>query len=295
MSQPTETPQDTPFDAPSSLAPTTLDAPPGGAWADFWYNCNQILCLGNALDDNAYRSGFATVVGITLLLSSNSPAVRALYLFAEHPAPPIVLSAGGAAVAAASLFVFGSAFDAIPGRPSTTVGAVAAAADDDAFDENARKGGIELGLWKTIGTSFNLYGLAATSAAHGAFLIQLTTLIVPAVQGLRGEPIAPRVWLAIGLALTGVAIFTSDGSGGGALEGDALCAGAAVFYATYDLRLFYWGQRISGPPAAMIRTKVVTQAGLSVALAAAAALCDESQSGSLCSCFHRSAHIHMHA
>ena len=72
MSQPTESQQDTPFDAPASL-----DAPPGGVWADFWYNCNQILCLGNALDDDAYRGGFATVVGITFLLSSNSPAVRA--------------------------------------------------------------------------------------------------------------------------------------------------------------------------------------------------------------------------
>ena len=51
------------------------------------------------------------------------------------------------------------------------------------------KAGTELGLWKTLGTTANLYGLSLTSANHAAFLIQLTTLIVPAVQGAMGVPI----------------------------------------------------------------------------------------------------------
>jgi len=54
------------------------------------------------------------------------------------------------------------------------------------------------------------YGLSLTSAAHGAFLIQLTTLIVPLAQGLQGVPIPRRVWTAIGLAVAGVALFTQD-------------------------------------------------------------------------------------
>ena len=47
-------------------------------------------------------------------------------------------------------------------------------------------GGVELGIWKTLGTTANLYGLSLTSADHGALLIQLTTLIAPLVQGSWG-------------------------------------------------------------------------------------------------------------
>lgn len=39
------------------------------------------------------------------------------------------------------------------------------------------------GLWKAMAATLNLFGLALTSASHGALLIQLTTLIVPLVQG----------------------------------------------------------------------------------------------------------------
>ena len=67
--------------------------------------------------------------------------------------------------------------------------------------------GVPLGLWKTLGTSLNLYGLSLTSADHGAFLIQLTTLIVPVAQGVQGVPIPRRIWLAVGIALAGLLSF----------------------------------------------------------------------------------------
>lgn len=89
------------------------------------------------------------------------------------------------------------------------------------------------------------YGLSLTSAAHGAFLIQLTTLIVPLAQGLQGVPIPRRVWAAIGLAVAGVALFTQDpGTVDSSSQGDALCVLAAIFYASYDLRLFHWGKKV---------------------------------------------------
>jgi hypothetical protein len=43
------------------------------------------------------------------------------------------------------------------------------------------------GVWKAMAATLNLFGLALTSASHGAFLIQLTTLIVPLVQGERTQ------------------------------------------------------------------------------------------------------------
>jgi len=96
------------------------------------------------------------------------------------------------------------------------------------------------------------YGLSLTSAAHGAFLIQLTTLIVPLAQRLQGVPIPRRVWAAIGLAVAGVALFTQDpDTVGSSAEGDALCVLAAIFYASYDLRLFFWGKKV--PPLARAR------------------------------------------
>ena len=128
--------------------------------------------------------------------------------------------------------------------------------------------GAELGLWKTLGTTANIYGLSQTSSDHGAFLIQLTTLIVPVVQGLSGVPIPKRIWTAIGLALAGVFMFTQDPSQSdcASLQGDLICALAAIFYATYDLRLFKWGKIV--PTDQLITTKMVTQSLLSLGLLA---------------------------
>ena len=124
-----------------------------------------------------------------------------------------------------------------------------------------------------LGTTANLYGLSLTTADQGAFLIQLTTLIVPVVQGIMGVPIPERIWTAVALALSGVFLFTRDSIGEAAvglidpnnvLYGDCLCIVAAIFYATYDLRLFEWGKKVQ--PLKLIRNKITVQAGLSIAL-----------------------------
>jgi hypothetical protein len=61
----------------------------------------------------------------------------------------------------------------------------------------ATHAGMELGLWKFLGVTANMYGLSQTSAGHGAFLIQLTTLLVPAAQGMAGVAIPTRLWSAL--------------------------------------------------------------------------------------------------
>lgn len=131
------------------------------------------------------------------------------------------------------------------------------------------RAGLEMGLWKFLGTTANLYGLSLTTASHGAFLIQLTTLIVPVVQGIMGVPIPRQVQLSVGLALAGVFMFTQDVSGGistmpNVALGDALCVVAAGFYATYDLRLFQFGKRVK--PLSLITNKIATQALFSTLL-----------------------------
>eukprot|EP00536_Pseudo-nitzschia_multiseries_P005185 jgi/Psemu1/285602/fgenesh1_pg.94_\ len=94
-------------------------------------------------------------------------------------------------------------------------------------------GGLELGAWKFLGTTLNLYGLALTTASHGALLIQLTTLIVPTCRGIfYKETIPNRVKLSIGLAVAGVICFSQDGLGPGLGLAGVTNAAAATAAAT---------------------------------------------------------------
>ncbi|CAJ1930803.1 unnamed protein product [Cylindrotheca closterium] len=208
-----------------------------------------------------YQRGIATVVFITFIFSSNSPALHAAFS-GSGPPPVLLLNAAVSCVALIGLVIGGQSLEDNTPLPS--------ALDTSAADEQeglATQGGIELGLWKMLGTTANLYGLAMTTAGHGALLIQLTTLIVPVVQGIQGVPIPRRIQFSVLLALAGVVSFTQDPTGTPSATGDALCVLAAIFYATYDLRLFAWGKRVA--PRQLITTKIGTQAILSLALLAA--------------------------
>jgi drug/metabolite transporter (DMT)-like permease len=84
-----------------------------------------------------------------------------------------------------------------------------------------------------------------------------------------GVPIPRQIQLAVILALSGVFLFTQDlntlsASQTEASVGDSLCVIAAIFYATYDLRLFEWGKKVL--PRVLITGKIATQAVLSIVL-----------------------------
>ena len=214
-----------------------------------------------------YRRGLVTIVFITFLFSSNSPAIHAAFSSAEHIAPPVLLlNAAVSCIALVGLLLGGESLESNTELPSV----LQKSKIDDDDDDNqpnasslAFQGGVELGIWKMLGTTANLYGLALTTASHGALLIQLTTLIVPVVQGIQGVPIPKRIQFSVVLALAGVISFTQDSTGSPSAIGDALCVLAAIFYATYDLRLFSWGKQVA--PRQLITTKIGTQALLSIA------------------------------
>ena len=120
--------------------------------------------------------------------------------------------------------------------------------------------------------------MALTTANHGAFLLQLTTLIVPVLQGLRGAEKIPRqIQFAVGLALTGILLFTQDPTKASEIvgdpsliqTGDALVLAAAFFYSLYDIQTFYWGREV--PRTELVTIKVGFQAVLSIALCAVGA------------------------
>lgn len=205
-----------------------------------------------------YQRGLVTVAFITLLFASNSPALRSTFTAVEHAPPVLLLNAVASIAALSGLLVGGPLLTAVTELPS------ALDADaTDAVDERSIRAGLELGFWKYLGTSANLYGLSLTSAGHGAFLIQLTTLIVPVVQGVQGVPIPPRIWTAVLVALSGLWLFTADPTATGASsQGDLACVLAACCYATYDLRLFAYGKRVT--PLRLITNKVAAQAAVSL-------------------------------
>jgi len=224
-----------------------------------------------AAKDQEYQSGLATIAFITVLFSSNSPVLHAAFVNSSNPPSVLLLNAATSSIALMGLITFGPLLNSLVPLPKTLQKQESEA---NAMSFTNIKAGTELGLWKTLGTTANLYGLSLTSANHAAFLIQLTTLIVPVVQGAMGIPIPQRIWTAIGLALAGIAMFTQDAGAAGAadlvgntsLMGDGLCAVAAGFYATYDLRLFDYGKKI--PPLPLIRTKIAVQAILSFGILA---------------------------
>jgi drug/metabolite transporter (DMT)-like permease len=217
------------------------------------------MVLGGAAGDSEYKRGILTIGFITLLFSSNSPALHAAFS-GTAPPPVLLLNAAVSMVALVGLLLGGESLESNTPLPSS----LQQRQPKEQEDALAMQGGCELGLWKFLGTTANLYGLALTTAGHGALLIQLTTLIVPVVQGIQGVPIPRRIQFSVALALAGVVCFTQDATGSPSAYGDALCVLAAVFYATYDLRLFAWGKKVV--PRRLITTKISTQAILSAAL-----------------------------
>jgi drug/metabolite transporter (DMT)-like permease len=119
--------------------------------------------------------------------------------------------------------------------------------------------------------------MALTTANHGAFLLQMTTLIVPVMQGLRGEKIPRQIQLAVGLALAGIYAFTQDPAGMKDVVadpaqiqlGDAFVLAAAFFYSIYDIQTFYWGKEV--PRNELVTIKIGFQAIMSCIVCAVVA------------------------
>mmetsp|Transcript_19131 Transcript_19131/g.27659 ORF Transcript_19131/g.27659 Transcript_19131/m.27659 type:complete len:451 (-) Transcript_19131:258-1610(-) len=217
-----------------------------------------------------YAKGFLIIGFITFLNASSNPMWHAAT--AGGGPPPLLLNAAVSSVAFLGLLAGGSLLD-------SNVGTMSNLAENDDKDDGFQNwyGGMELGFWKFLGTTCHIYGLSLTTANHGAFLIQLTTLIVPVIQGLQGERISRQMQAAVGLALLGVFAFTQDPSsaaeGADAIAtqtiGDALCVACALFYSFYDIQTFKWGKLI--PRTQLVTTKIGTQALLSMSLCGALA------------------------
>jgi len=178
-------------------------------------------------DDSVYKKGLATVGFITFLFATNSPVLHGAFS-GDNPPPVVLVNAAVSLVALVGLLLSGSDSNT-DSNQSGRGNALDDGSDADAAPQQGPTkssssksssspsllllgGGLELGTYKFLGTTFNLYGLALTTASHGALLIQLTTLIVPTVRGIvYKERIPTKVKASIVLALAGVLLFSQDG------------------------------------------------------------------------------------
>lgn len=227
-----------------------------------------VISLEGTRTNDDYRTGLVTIGFITFLFSTNSPVLHGAFTAGDHPPPVLLVNAAVSVVALVGLLLGGDTLEENSSSPGAS-GNVDAPNNKSSKRNNNNTsflGGLELGMWKFLGTTSNLYGLALTTAGHGALLIQLTTLIVPITRAVfYKESISTKLKLSIALALSGVVCFANDPTGTPSMLGDGLCVFAAVCYSAYDLRLYEYGKVVEAVKP-LITTKIATQAMLSVAL-----------------------------
>ena len=122
--------------------------------------------------------------------------------------------------------------------------------------------GFELGSYLFFGALLQLFGLGMTTATRGAFIVQLTTIIVPLMDAAVKRTAPSRLLLgACVLAFGGVMAFVKSVPAGLAMGttmmGDGLIALAALLYSLHVVRLSHHAPRI--PPIALARAKELTR------------------------------------
>jgi drug/metabolite transporter (DMT)-like permease len=162
--------------------------------------------------------------------------VRALYEAQPSLTPALLLTARGllgGVVLGTAAGTAALAAAASPAKGDAGGGRAAAAGLGAAGLGGLLLAGLELGSYNFAGTALQAQGLALTSATRGAFLIQLTSVLTPALAALTGERVSRETWVACGIALAGSLAVASDRSGGGghgpppAVASDAVASAAA--------------------------------------------------------------------
>ena len=93
------------------------------------------------------------------------------------------------------------------------------------------RAGMLLGLLLFFCYVFQVEGLNLTSSNRNAFICGLNVLIVPLLGVLAGRPPERRIWIALALAVGGLAALCWDGGAWG--FGDTLALGAALCFGLY--------------------------------------------------------------
>jgi len=135
------------------------------------------------------------------------------------------------------------------------------AASEKATRAATAAAGFELGSYLFFGALLQLFGLGMTTATRGAFIVQLTTIIVPLMDAaIKGTAPSRLLLGACVLAFGGVTAFVKSvpvAVMGTSMMGDGLIALAALLYSLHVVRLSHHAPRI--PPVALARAKELTR------------------------------------
>jgi len=115
---------------------------------------------------------------------------------------------------------------------------------ENAFVQISRVGfpAVIAGLALVAAYAGGIYAIQATSVAN-AMLVFATAPFMAAVLGwlVLKEPVRKATWIAIVVALAGIAIMVADKSGGAALKGNLAALGSALGFAVFTVAL-RWGK-----------------------------------------------------
>ena len=229
---------------------------------------------------NERTLGILILLTVPLAWGTYTPVVKYMYDRMDPSVPGFIFSAGYYLVAAGVL----SALNWWNIRDG------ASDVDNNSYsieEESPTLGGLELGSYLFLGNGFQVVGLQTVPADRAAFLVQLTTVMVPLVsawvsgRGLASVPL--MTWVACIVAFIGVIImgmddngqsiqiFTSDQLQWDAIissvqisYGDGLIVLAALAYTMHVVRLGVYAP--NSRPLTLAASKARTEAMFSVIL-----------------------------
>ena len=157
----------------------------------------------------------AVLCSVPVVWGTYAPAVKAVY---GLPAPPpgAVFSLLYYVVALACLSSLsrvraGGPDDATSTRRGGAEEAVLGESEEGTSADVARAG-LELGGYLYVGNLFQVVGLETVSADAAAFLVQLTTVLVPVLESVASRrAVARETALACAVAFAGVAVLCAEG------------------------------------------------------------------------------------
>ena len=165
--------------------------------------------------------GVLVLLTVPLAWGTYAPVVKYVYEM-DPPVPGFVFSAAYYLIASASLL---------------TLMAMSSTNTDEEDPSDVSKdgsmslpiqGGVELGSYLFLGNCLQVVGLETVPADRAAFLVQLTTIMVPIFQAAFARDvmaISPKTWAACLLAFSGVVVMGFDGKD---LSSAAVATSAAV-------------------------------------------------------------------
>lgn len=227
--------------------------------------------------------GILVLLTVPLAWGTYTPVVKYMYEKMDPSMPGFVFSAGYYVVAAVSLTIL-SQLQA-KNDDQDVINAPNNLQIEEETNKITTRGGWELGSYLFIGNGLQVVGLQTVPADRAAFLVQLTTVIVPLLSAFAAgnlSAIPLQTWAACIIAFSGVVIMGADGNSGtdhqtGLLpldslefnvsQGDALILLAAVAYSMHVVRLGEYAPRTTALKLAA--SKATTEAFLSITLVAA--------------------------